>query len=121
VISYKLTRGAPYLEAHRLDGVIEEAVLAGITHKPNGSFLILPPAQQREIVGAVRHAVSVHKASSNDAAARPSVLVVRPEVRRFVRQLIAPDLPDVIVTSFAELDAEITLGDAGKVTLGQAA
>jgi type III secretion protein V len=39
----------------------------------------------------------------------PPVILTQPDVRRFVRRLIEPDMPDVSVVSFAELLPEVSL------------
>ena len=43
------------------------------------------------------------------SAARPSVILTQPDIRRFVRKLARDRLPDVWVVSFAELLPEVAL------------
>jgi type III secretion protein V len=104
-----------------LDGSIEEAVRHAITRTASGSFLALAPAAGRDIVAAVRRALSEVHASNAVAAAVPSppavVVLTQPDIRRFVRKLIEIELPETTVVSFAELLPEISLRPVAKATL----
>ncbi|HWL88823.1 MAG TPA: flagellar biosynthesis protein FlhA, partial [Polyangiaceae bacterium] len=57
-ITYRLTRGAPHLEVCLLDGMIEDTVRRAISRTPDGAFLALPPAQARDLIAAIRRALS---------------------------------------------------------------
>jgi type III secretion protein V len=130
--TYRLTGGRPELSVYLLDAPIEEAVRHAITRTASGSFLTLAPAAGRDVVAAVRRAVSefpppeplLAPGSSPDAVspgAGPTpgraVILTQPDIRRFVRKLIEVDMPEMTVVSFAELLPEISLRPLAKATL----
>jgi type III secretion protein V len=118
--TYRLTGGRRELSVCLLDGSIEEAVRHAITKTASGSFLALAPAAGRDIVAAVRRALTEVQASAVAAPvlSTPAVVVLtQPDIRRFVRKLIEIELPDTTVVSFAELLPEISLRPVAKATL----
>ncbi len=120
-ITYRLTQGHAELPVFLLDASIEEAVRHAVARTPSGSFLTLAPAASRDIVTAVRRAFGPpHAADASPAAphtGREFVLLTQPDIRRFVRKLLEPELPDLTVVSYAELLPEITLRPLGRATL----
>ena len=119
--TYRLTAGRRDLSVCLLDASIEEAIRHAITKTASGSFLALAPAAGREVVAAIRRALSDGQASTAAGGHPPSplgvVILTQPDVRRFVRKLIEVDLPETIVVSFAELLPEIALHPVAKATL----
>jgi type III secretion protein V len=126
--TYRLTGGRRELSVCLLEGSIEEAVRHAITKTASGSFLALAPAAGRDIVAAIRRALSeahagpVGAPSSSTALAQgssapPVVVLTQPDIRRFVRKLIEVELPDTTVVSFAELLPEISLRPIAKATI----
>jgi len=111
-ITHALTRGARELPVLLLDSNIEETVRGAITRTPAGAFLALAPVATRDIVAAIRRAISNHAA---DAA--PVVVLTQPDIRRFVRKLLEPELPEVRVLSFAELLPEVAVKPLGRATV----
>jgi type III secretion protein V len=113
-----LTGGRRELSVCLLDASIEEAVRHAITKTASGSFLALAPAAGRDVVGAIRRALSEGQSSPSSAgASAASIILTQPDIRRFVRKLIEVDLPDATVVSFAELLPEVALHPVGKATL----
>jgi len=110
-ITHNLTHGARFLEVYMLDAMIEELVRSHITRTGAGSFLTLPPSAHRDIITAVQETI----ASSPPSDGRAPVLLAAPDVRRFVRKVIDQELPDVIVTSFAELQPELQISPRARV------
>jgi len=110
-ITYKLTHGTRSLEVYMLDPMIEDLVRSAIQRTPTGSFLTLPPSANRDIVAAVRDTIAASPPSEGNAP----VLLAAPDVRRFVRRVIDQDLPEVVVTSFAELESELHLAPRARV------
>ena len=45
------------------------------------------------------------------------MLLTQPDIRRYVRKLLEPELPDVRVISFAELLPEIAIKPLGRATV----
>jgi type III secretion protein V len=94
-----------------LDGHIEEAVRGAITRTAAGSFLALAPVASRDIVAAIKRAL----AQNPDAA--PQVLLTQPDIRRYVRKLLEPELPELRVISFNELLPEIAIKPLARATI----
>jgi type III secretion protein V len=111
-ITHSLTRGARELSVLLLDSHIEESVRGAITRTAAGSFLALAPVASRDIMMAIKRAISAHAA---DAA--PVTLLTQPDIRRYVRKLLEPELPDVRVVSFGELLPEIAIKPLGRATV----
>jgi type III secretion protein V len=111
-ITHSLTRGARELPVLLLDSTIEETIRGAITRTPAGAYLALAPIATRDIVAAVRRAISDHAAE-----AAPVVILTQPDIRRFVRKLLEPELPDVRVLSFAELLPEVAVKPQGRATV----
>jgi type III secretion protein V len=111
-LTHALTRGARELSVILLDSHIEEAVRGAITRTPAGAFLSLAPAATRDIVSAVRRAISNH---AGDAT--PLIILTQPDIRRFVRKLLEPEFPDVRIISYAELLPEVAIKPLGRATV----
>jgi len=111
-LTHALTRGARELQVLLLDSHIEETVRGAITRTPAGAFLALAPVASRDIVSAVKRAISNHAADVT-----PVVLLTQPDVRRFIRKLLEPELPDVRILSFAELLPEVAVKPLGRATI----
>jgi type III secretion protein V len=94
-----------------LDSPLEETVRSAIQRTPAGSFLSLAPAAARDIVEAVRRAISVWPAPT-----RP-VLLAQPDIRRFVRKLLELELPELDVVSSVELVPDLTVRAVARATL----
>jgi type III secretion protein V len=109
-ITHALTRGARELSVLLLDPAIEDSIRGAITRTAAGSFLSLAPAAARDIVTAVRRAL-------DPLAVSAPPLLTQPDIRRFVRKLLEIELPDLRVVSYTELLPELTLKPAGKATL----
>jgi type III secretion protein V len=92
-----------------LDPLLEDTVRRAVTRSAAGAFLALPPQGARDILASVRRAVA--QVAGTD---RPPVILTQPDIRRFVRKLIEPEMPDVAVVSFAELLPEIALKPAAR-------
>jgi type III secretion protein V len=103
---------AGVLALHAVDASIEDALRDAIT--PHG--LALPPDQARDIVHAVRRVLE-----SPSSGAAHAVLVVQPDVRRHLRQLLETELPDVAVLSYPELAPELRIEHRAPVRIGSVA
>jgi type III secretion protein V len=111
-ITHALTAGARELPVILLDQHIEETVRGAITRTPAGAFLALAPIASRDIVSAVRRAISNHASEQ-----RVVIVLTQPDIRRFVRKLLEPELPDVRIVSYAELLPEIAVKPLGRATV----
>lgn len=83
---------------------VEDQLRAGIRQGQGGAFLNLEPAEAATLLD--RFALHVGDA----ARARPDVvLMVAPDIRRFVKRFIESRLPSTPVLSFAEISDAVTL------------
>ena len=115
-ITYRLTRGIPHLEVCLLDAMIEDTVRRAISRTPEGAFLALPPAQARDLIAAIRRALT--EGSEEATLASPAkIILTQPDIRRFVRKLVEHELPDLTVVSFAELLPEVAVRPVARATL----
>jgi type III secretion protein V len=114
-ITFKLTRGFGQLDVVLLDSLLEDTVRRAITRTAAGAFLTLPPQAARDVLAAVHRALPVVLEDGE-----PAVILTQPDIRRFVRKLIEPELPDVWVVSFAELLPEVTLKPIARATAASA-
>jgi type III secretion protein V len=113
-ITFRLTGGAGHLGVHLLDPAIEDSIRRAVTRTPNGAFLTLAPATSREVIAAVRRALS---SVAVDLEGENPVLLTQPDIRRFVRKLVESELPELTVVSFAELLPEVAIRPLGKASL----
>jgi type III secretion protein V len=111
-LTFRLTRGAMQLGVVLVDPTIEDTIRRAIQRTPAGAFLTLPPAAARDVVAALRRAGS--EASAQGGA---PVFLTQPDIRRFMRKLLEPELPDAAVVSFAELLPEVTLRPLARANL----
>ncbi|HBT89957.1 flagellar biosynthesis protein FlhA [Desulfobacter sp.] len=109
---------APYLQPGKklqvmtLDRKLEEILTKNIKRTDHGTYLALEPVLITEFVGAVSK--QVEKVITLNTQ---PVLMTSPTLRRHVRRLIEPSLPNVFVVSHAEIVDDINLQAVGKVTL----
>jgi type III secretion protein V len=111
-ITFRLTAGSGRLDVVLLDPMLEDTVRRAITRTPAGAFLALAPQAARDVTSAIRRALAT---ATTEHAAKP-VILTQPDIRRFVRKLLEPELPDVWVASFAELLPEVTLKPVARAT-----
>jgi type III secretion protein V len=110
-LTYQLTGGGGRLEVVLLDPLLEETIRRAITRTTAGSFLTLPPQAARDIVASVQRALR-----EVPEHGQRLVVLTQPDVRRFVRKLLEPELPAVWVASFAEILPEVSLKPAARAT-----
>ena len=110
-ITFRLTGGQGQLDVVMLDPLIEDTIRRAITRTAAGAFLTLPPQAARDVLASVRRAVA-----SLPGTPEPLVILTQPDIRRFVRKLLEPELPEVWVASFAELLPEVSLKPVARAT-----
>lgn len=102
-ISARYSRGGN-VPAIVLGSALEDRIRGGIRQSQGASFLNLEPMESAEIMD--RFALHVGEVS----AQRPDVvLMVAPDIRRFVKRFIENRLPATPVLSFAEISDAVTL------------
>ena len=93
------------LAAWTVDGMIEDAVRGAVDRREGAAVLALEPALARDIVAAA-------KSKLGDA---PGVVLTSGDIRRHVRALLEPELPDVTVLAPHELTPGVTVRAAGRI------
>jgi type III secretion protein V len=93
-----------------LDPELEDLLTQSIRQGAGGSFLALSPHHSNRVVDVIRDVLA--RQQDRDVQ---SVIVCAQDVRRFLRALLEPDLPDVVVLSVGELSPEISVSVRGTV------
>ncbi|WAC74574.1 type III secretion system export apparatus subunit SctV [Roseateles sp. SL47] len=93
-----------------LDPELEDLLTQSIRQGAAGSFLALSPFESSRIVDAIRETLAQHQDRNS-----PPVIACAQDVRRFLRTLLEPDLPDVVVLSVGELSPEVAVTVRGTV------
>ncbi|MBX3621591.1 MAG: type III secretion system export apparatus subunit SctV [Rhizobacter sp.] len=102
----------------RLDAILFEASLLdrvqnAVERGPRGNLLLLSPAVTQEIREQVRRIV--------DAASGRVVAVTSSDVRRYVKTLLEPVVPQLVVLSYQEVDDDVALQPVGWIANPKAA
>jgi type III secretory pathway component EscV len=90
---------------YTVDGMIEDAVRSAIDRRDGAQVLALEPAIAQDIVAAVR----------GKLGAGPAVLLVSGDVRRHLRSLLEPELPDIAILAAHELAPGTAVTTAGRI------
>ncbi len=93
------------LAVFTIDAMIEDAVRSAIDRRDGGAVLALEPAIAQDIVAAVR----------GRTGARPAVILASSDIRRHLRTLLEPELPDVAILAAHELAPGIAVATAGRI------
>jgi type III secretion protein V len=88
-----------------VDAMIEDAVRSAIDRRDGASVLALEPAIAQDIVAAVR----------GKLAGGSGVLLVSGDVRRHLRGLLEPELPNVAILAAHELAPNTTITTTGRI------
>jgi type III secretion protein V len=96
------------LAAFTVDAMIEDALRGAVITRDGAAVLALEPELARDIVAAARSALP---------AGERSVVLASGDVRRHLRALLEPELPDVAVLAPHELAAGVTVRAAGRIAV----
>jgi type III secretion protein V len=91
------------LAVYTVDAMIEDAVRGAIDRRDGTQILALEPAIAQDIVAAVRGKLSA------------GVILVSGDIRRHLRSLLEPELPDVAVLAAHELAPGTAVTTAGRI------
>jgi type III secretion protein V len=83
---------------------LEDMLTQSIRQGAGGSFLALSPDDSARVIDAVCGTLIKHQESSEQ-----SVIVCAQDIRRFVRTMLEPDLPDLVVLALSELSPEVAV------------
>jgi type III secretion protein V len=93
------------LAVYTVDAMIEDAVRSAIDRRDGAQILALEPAIAQDIISAVR----------GKLGDKPGVLLASGDVRRHLRSLIEPELPEVAVLAAHELAPGTAITTAGRI------
>ncbi len=111
-LTHRLASDKGDVRGYLLDPAFEDLVASHVTRTTAGVYLGVPVRAAQELVAAVRACI---EAAPPEPGA-PAILVVNnPDVRRFVRRVLEHALPDLIVTTAAELRPEVHVAIRGRV------
>ena len=96
------------LHAHLLDPLIEDTIREAIPRSKTTPAIA--PHLARDIIASARATYT----------RAPAPFVTQPDTRRFVRALLLPHLPELVVLSLAEIDPKARLDVLGTVGVGDA-
>ncbi len=93
------------LAVYTVDAMIEDAVRSAIDRRDGAQVLALEPAIAQDIVAAVR----------GKLGAGPAVILTSGDVRRHLRTLLEPELPDIAILAAHELAPGTAVTTAGRI------
>ena len=93
------------LAVYTVDAMIEDAVRTAIDRRDGTQVLALEPAIAQDIIAAVR----------GKLGAGPAVILTSGDVRRHLRTLLEPELPDVAILAAHELAPGTAVTTAGRI------
>jgi len=95
------------LAVYTIDAMIEDAVRSAVDRRDGANVLALEPAIAQDIVAAVKTALG----------AGPAVILTSGDVRRHLRGLLEPELPEIAVLAAHELAPGTAIRTAGRITV----
>jgi type III secretion protein V len=93
------------LAVYTIDAMIEDAVRSAIERRDGTPILALEPAIAHDIVAACRKRLGD----------KPAVILASGDVRRHLRSLLEPELPDVAVLAAHELAPGVAIRTLGRI------
>jgi type III secretion protein V len=96
------------LTVYTVDAMIEDAVRSAVDRRDGVQVLALEPAIAQDIVAAVR----------GKLGSGPAVILTSGDVRRHLRALLEPELPDVAILAAHELSPGTAVTTAGRIDVG---
>ena len=95
------------LAVYTIDAMIEDAVRSAVDRREGANVLALEPAIAQDIVAAVKAALGTG----------PGVILTSGDVRRHLRGLLEPELPEIAVLAAHELAPGTQVRTAGRITV----
>ena len=93
------------LAVYTIDGMIEDAVRGAVDRRDGTHVLALEPAIAQDIIAACKGVLGT----------KPAVILTSGDVRRHLRTLLEPELPDVAVLAAHELSPGTQVQTAGRI------
>ena len=95
------------LAVYTVDAMIEEALRTSIDRRDGAQILALEPAIAQDIVAAVRAGIGTG----------PAVILTSADVRRHLRALLEPELPEIAILAAHELQPGTSIQAAGRIAV----
>ncbi len=111
-LSRAVTNASGVVRVVQLDSLLEDTVREALHSSGGKTSCRLAPGAARDLASAVQRALAA-AAPSDPPSATPVVLLTSSAVRRFVRELLAPTLPELSVVCAEELLPELRVDYAG--------
>lgn len=102
------------ITAFLVDPEIEEEIIQNVAQENGEYFLKMAPERIKKICRTIKQSFLQHKARASD-----TVILTRPEVRRYLKRLIETELPEIAVVSFSELDPNIKVNCRDTIGVSQ--
>ena len=115
-IAHRFGRGEKVMPVLMLDPAAEQLVRQAVQQTATGSYLALGPDDTRRLGDAAEHALQ-----AAGPALKVPVVVASMDVRRYVRRLLEPRMPQVVVLSYQEIGSHLTLQTVGRLGLAREA
>jgi len=112
-ISHKYTRGESTMVVYLIDQSIENALLDHVAFERGDQEKAPLTAEKIE---EIRQAVRVEVGDLTAYSAQPAILT-SPEIRYFLRRLIAEEFPEIAVLSWDELSPDLNIKPLARITL----
>jgi type III secretion protein V len=111
-ICFGLSGGKPRLIVYQLDPALEDMIRDSIREGSAGAFLAMDQEQSDLLIGAIRSQIG-------DVPTRTQnpVLVVDGSIRRFIKDALGSNFPELHALSYNELPAEIAVEPIGTISL----
>ena len=109
-ICHQLSRGEQRLYVYDLDPRLEESFRMAIRKTAGGVTFSMPTGALQEVLAAARRAFG-----TLPSTAQTPVIVTERDIRRYVRQILTTQHPDLAVLSYDQLSPQIALEPMGRV------
>ncbi|MFQ5592319.1 MAG: FHIPEP family type III secretion protein, partial [Phycisphaerae bacterium] len=112
MLSTRYASGRTTLRVYMVDPTVEQIIRESTIQTEAGAVLSMPPETTVDILSAVGRTVQPPRNLS-----QTPVILSDPSVRRFVRELVALEYPEVVVLSYKELTPELRIKSEDRITL----
>lgn len=112
-ISDRYSDESAVLQTFILSPEAEDVIRNAIRQTSAGSYLALDPDMSKKLSRLIENAI----VGGQLANGKYPVLLTSMDVRRYVKKLVEPDLPDQIVLSFQELVQDIKIQTLGRISI----
>jgi len=94
-----------------LDPALEDRIRAGFDHTERGLFIRMSPQMMERIARGIAQEVS--KLTTQH---RPPVVLVSPQIRPALKEMMTPYLPNLVVLSYNEITRDTRIESIAMVT-----